>query len=72
MYYLTISGIVNVMLNIFFVIKLQMSVAGVAWATVISQYLAMLLIMACLLRSDGPIQFRWRLARSMGESSRTY
>ena len=66
MYYLTISGIVNVMLNIFFVIKLQMSVAGVAWATVISQYLAMLLIMACLLRSDGPIQFRWRLARIHG------
>ena len=66
MYYLTISGIVNVILNLFFVIRLHMSVAGVAWATVISQYLAMVLIMACLLRSDGPIQFRWRLARIHG------
>ena len=63
MYYLTTSGIVNVILNMFFVIKLNMSVAGVAWATVISQYLAMILIMACLLRSDGPIRFRFRLAR---------
>jgi len=63
MYYLTISGVVNVILNLLFVIAFGMGVAGVAWSTVISQYLAMLLIMACLVRSEGPIRFSWRLAR---------
>jgi putative MATE family efflux protein len=57
MYYLIISGIINVILNLFFVIVLHMSVDGVAWATVISQYVSVLLIMLCLLRSDGAIRF---------------
>ncbi len=51
MYYLLVSGIVNVVLNLFFVIVLHMSVDGVAWATVISQYLSMLLILLCLIRN---------------------
>jgi putative MATE family efflux protein len=57
MYYLVISGIVNVIFNLFFVIGLHMSVDGVAWATVISQYISVLLIMICLFRSDRAIQF---------------
>ena len=56
MYYLVVAGIVNVVLNFFFVVSLHMSVAGVAWATVISQYISMLLIMLCLLKSDGAIR----------------
>lgn len=51
MYYLAISGVVNVILNLIFVIVLQMSVAGVAWATVISQYLSMFLVLLCLAHS---------------------
>jgi putative MATE family efflux protein len=61
MYYLVIAGILNVVLNLFFVIVLRLSVAGVAWATVISQYLAMVLIMICLYRSEGAIRFFPRL-----------
>jgi len=57
MYYLIITGIVNVILNLFFVIVLHMSVEGVAWATVISQYMSVLLIMICLCRSSGAIRF---------------
>jgi putative MATE family efflux protein len=57
MYYLIISGIVNVILNLFFVITLNMSVKGVAWATVISQYLSVVLVMICLYRSSGAIRF---------------
>jgi putative MATE family efflux protein len=57
MNYLIVSGIINVILNLFFVIVLHMSVDGVAWATVISQYVSVLLIMLCLLRSDGAIRF---------------
>ncbi len=51
MYYLLAAGIVNVLLNLFFVIVLHMSVDGVAWATVISQYLSMFLTLLCLIRN---------------------
>jgi len=57
MYYLIITGILHVIFNLFFVIVLHMSVDGVAWATVISQYLSVLLIMICLYRSNGAIRF---------------
>lgn len=60
MYYLIISGVVNVILNMFFVIVCHMSVDGVAWATVISQYVSAALIMICLIRSSGPIRFNFR------------
>ena len=57
MNFLIISGIVNVMLNLLFVIVLNMSVKGVAWATVISQYLSMLLVLNCLYKTDRAIRF---------------
>lgn len=57
MYYLIITGTLHVIFNLFFVIVLHMSVAGVACATVISEYLSMLLIMNCLSRCDGAIRF---------------
>ena len=67
MYYLSIAGIVNVIFNLFFVIVLRMSVAGVAAATVISQYLSMILIMICLYRSHGAIGFIPRQMRIHGD-----
>ncbi len=52
MHYLLAAGVVNVILNLFFVIVLHMSVDGVAWATVISQYLSMLLVLRCLIHNQ--------------------
>ncbi len=49
LYFLFASGIVNVLLNLLFVIVLRMDVAGVALATTLSQYLSMALILICLL-----------------------
>lgn len=66
MYYLIITGILHVIFNLFFVIVLHMSVDGVAWATVISQYLSVLLIMICLSKSDGAIRFIPRKMRIDG------
>lgn len=57
MYYLTVTGIVHVILDLFFVVVLHMSVEGVAWSTVISEYLSVVLIMICLYRYDGAIRF---------------
>lgn len=53
LYYLTVSGLVNVALNLFFVIVLHMGVAGVALATVLSQCVSLMLVIACMLRSQG-------------------
>lgn len=51
LYYLAFAGIVNVVLNLFFVIVCGMDVAGVAVASVISQYISAALITAALFRS---------------------
>ncbi len=56
MNFLVISGIVNVIFNLFFVVVLKAGVKGVAWATVISQYLAVVLVLNCLLKSDRAIR----------------
>lgn len=45
LYFLTLSGIINILLNLFFVIVLKMSTAGVAISTAISQYTAAFLVM---------------------------
>ncbi len=55
LYYLTVAGIVNVLLNLFLVIVCRLGVAGVAIATVTSQVISMVLVIICLLRSDGAI-----------------
>ncbi len=54
--YLGISGALNVILNMFFVIVLHMDVAGVAIASVISQTLSAVLIVASLLKDEGSLR----------------
>lgn len=58
MYYLFEAGVVNVILNLFFVISLHMDVAGVATATVISQVISAYLVIRCLMKESGPLQLR--------------
>lgn len=48
--YLTIAGVVNVILNVFFVRVVHMNVAGVALATVISQAISAVLVVLALMR----------------------
>lgn len=55
LYYLVIAGIVNVILNLIFVIVFHMSVAGVGLATVISQCISAGLVLHCLLTNPGSI-----------------
>ena len=61
--FLIVSGVLNVALNLFFVISLQMDVAGVALATVISQGLSAALILACLCLSPGELHVSLRRLR---------
>ena len=60
LYYLTFAGIVNVGLNLIFVIFLKMDVAGVALATVISQCVSALLIIRCLMKETDAFRFSFK------------
>ena len=53
LYYLLLAGVINVILNLVFVIVFHMGVAGVATATVISQAVSCILILRCLILTDG-------------------
>ena len=50
LYFLSISGVLNVVLNIFFVTVFHMSVAGVALATVLSKIPSTVLVILALMR----------------------
>ena len=50
LYFLALSGAVNVILNIVFVLAFHMDVAGVALATIISQMISAVLVIVCLMR----------------------
>lgn len=61
--YLSIAGVVNVGLNLFFVIVFKWSVFGVALATTISQIISAILVLRCLMREDGGIRVNLRKLR---------
>ena len=60
LYFLSAAGMINVILNLFFVIVLHMDVAGVALATIISQCISAVLILLCLCRMEGPCRLNIR------------
>lgn len=61
--YLAIAGVVNVVLNLVFVILFGMGVRGVALATIISQGISAVLVLLCLIRSHGAIHVELRRLR---------
>lgn len=62
-FFLLIAGIINVLLNLFFVIVFSWDVAGVALATVISQGIAAILVLKVLYQMRGPCRFKWQNLR---------
>ena len=54
--YLLIAGVINVILNLLFVIQFNMSVAGVALATIISQCVSTVLVIRCLMMEKGSMR----------------
>ena len=51
LYFLMVSSVVNILLDLLFVIKIQMGVAGVAWATLIAQAISACLVLIRLMTS---------------------
>lgn len=60
MIYLGVSGVVNVILNVIFVVVFEMDVAGVAIATVLSQCMSAFLVVRCLMKEKGAIRFTFK------------
>ncbi len=57
---LSCTGIVNVLLNLYFVIALKMSVAGVATATIVAQYLSAISVVTVLVRTKNDYRFSFK------------
>ncbi len=63
LYFLLCAGVINVILNLLFVIDFQMDVMGVAIATVISETVSALLVLRCLVKEKGGIHLELRAMR---------
>lgn len=61
--FLSSAGVVNVGLNLLFVIVCKMSVAGVALGSVISQYLSAIMVIVALFKVDRPYKLCFRNMR---------
>ena len=57
--YLIIAGVINVCLNLFFVIVVKIGVAGVAIATAVSQCISAVLVIRCLITDTGLIKLHF-------------
>lgn len=57
LYVLTVSGLVNVLFNLFFVLVLGMAVEGVAIATVIANVISSVVLILCLARGKDACRF---------------
>ncbi len=62
-YYLVVSAVINTVLDLVFVLRFDMGVAGVAWATIIAQGISAVLTLITLLRSDSCIRVSLRALR---------
>ncbi len=69
LFFLTIAGIVNVVLNLIFVLVFHMGAEGVATATAVSQLVAAVLVVLCLLREEGDIRLSLKALRFYKEES---
>ena len=64
--YLTAAGILNVILNLFFVIVCKMAADGVALASIISQYLSAVLVLLHMTHLTDSCRVEWKLLRLHG------
>ena len=60
LYFLCVSSVVNIVLDLVFVVVFRMGIAGVAWATVISQVISAVLVLWVLTRSEEIYRLVWR------------
>ncbi len=71
LYFLLAAGIINVILNLIFVIAFSMGVAGVALATVASQCISACLIVRCLMKSEAEYRLSPKKLRLVRDKMRS-
>lgn len=59
LYYLIVSSILNVILDVVFITVFKMGVAGAAWATIISEFASMFLCAVQLAREESILHISW-------------
>lgn len=65
---LAISGVINIILNLIFVIFFKMNVNGVALATIISNAISAIILFILLLKTDDCIKVEWKKLRIYSNS----
>ena len=60
LYFLVMTSVLNILLDLLFVLGFHCGIEGVAWATVLSQFISALLILALLTRSNDIYRLTWR------------
>ena len=60
LYFLIFTSVVNILLDLFFVLVLKTGVAGAAIATILSQFLSAVLTLRLLTRTGDIYRFEWR------------
>ena len=63
LYFLIFSACTNIVLDLLFVVAFKLGVAGVAYATVLSQLLSAVLTLWVLTRTDAPYAIKWKRLR---------
>ncbi len=63
LFFLIVSAVTNTLLDLLFVLAFDWGAAGVAWATIIAQWLSALLTLFVLIRSDSWVQLKPRELR---------
>jgi len=63
LYFLCISSAVNIVLDLLFVVVFEMGIAGVAYATIIAQFVSAILVLYVLTASGEPYSIVWRELR---------
>lgn len=61
--FLFIAGVINILLNLLFVIVIKMDVSGVALGTIISEGVSSVLVVICLVRREGFINLNFKKLR---------
>ena len=59
LYFLCFSAVINIVFDLLFVIRYHLGIAGVAYATILSQFLSALIVMYSLTRADAPYSIHW-------------
>ncbi len=68
--YLTVSGVLNVILNLVFVLGIGMAADGVAWASIISQYLSAVMVLVRMSRDSSACGLRAEIIRIYPDRAR--